>query len=70
MVHRLFSLLFAKFYFSVDITVNSVLFKSAACIDLACFCQLPCSKYFLFPMLIYKPGFRSYSNYYNFVSKK
>ena len=27
MVHRFFSLLFAKFYFSVDITVNSVLFK-------------------------------------------
>ena len=32
--------------------VNIVLFKSAVCVDMACFHQLPCAKYFLFPMLI------------------
>ena len=46
----------AKSYL-VYIIVSTVLLKSAACIDLAWFCQLPCAKYFRFPMLIYK-GFK------------
>ena len=34
------------------IMVSIVLFKSAMCIDLACFHQLLCAKYFLFPMFM------------------
>ena len=36
----------------VYIMLNITLFKSAACIDRACFRQLPCAIYFLFPMFI------------------
>lgn len=42
----LFSLLPAELYL-VYIMVNIILFKSAVCIDLACFYQLPCGIYFV-----------------------
>ena len=48
--HRLFSLCLLS-HILVQVMV-SVLFKRAVCIDLACFCQLPCAKYVLFAIFI------------------
>ena len=48
-----FSLLPAKSYL-VYIMLSIILFKSALCIDLACFGQLPCAINVLFPVLIQK----------------